>query len=157
MASYSEGADDGQRLEKLLSLESLVSNLSAFNAAKPHDIIYAVLSLANDTVTSAKASEIIVRRVSITGPIVREPVGPQQGAQKSGVAFINAVKKPGNSQHKSTDAVKEDVVKNDNNQNILPRGKMKTKLPRINPYQIGRSLIWLEMCTMMMMPRLPQP
>ena len=116
-------ADDGQRLEKLLSLESLVSNLSAFNAAKPHDIIYAVLSLANDTVTSAKASEIIVRRVSITGPIVREPVGPQQGAQKSGVTFTNTVNKPGNSQHKSTDTVKEDVVKNDDNKKYSSKGK----------------------------------
>jgi hypothetical protein len=106
-------ADDGQRLEKLLSLESLVSNLSAFNAAKPHDIIYAVLSLANDTVTSAKASETVPRRVSITGPIIREPVGPRQGAQKSGVTFTNAVNKPGHSQHRSMDAVKEEAVKNE--------------------------------------------
>jgi hypothetical protein len=53
-------SDKGKKLEPLLSLEALVSNLSAFNASKPHDIIYAILSLANDTVTSAKDSEIMV-------------------------------------------------------------------------------------------------
>jgi Heterokaryon incompatibility protein (HET) len=51
-------SDDGKKLEPLLSLEALVSNLSAFNASKPHDIIYAVLSLANDTITSAKESDV---------------------------------------------------------------------------------------------------
>lgn len=50
-------SDKGQKLEPLLSLEALVSNLSAFNASKPHDVIYAILSLANDTVTSARDSE----------------------------------------------------------------------------------------------------
>lgn len=50
-------SDKGQKLEPLLSLEALVSNLSAFNASKPHDIIYAVLSLANDTITSARDSD----------------------------------------------------------------------------------------------------
>lgn len=46
-------ADNGNRIEKLLTLESLVSRLSAFKASVPHDIIYAVLSLASDTITSA--------------------------------------------------------------------------------------------------------
>ncbi|KAJ9611434.1 hypothetical protein H2200_004618 [Cladophialophora chaetospira] len=46
-------ADDGKRIAKLLTLESLVSRLPAFKASVPHDIIYAVLSLARDTITSA--------------------------------------------------------------------------------------------------------
>jgi Heterokaryon incompatibility protein (HET) len=49
-------SDDGNRLQPLLSLESLVSTLSAFKASKPHDIIYAILSLASDTITTAEPS-----------------------------------------------------------------------------------------------------
>ena len=49
-------SDDGDSVERLLSLESLVSTLSAFKASKPHDIIYAILSLANDTITTSKPS-----------------------------------------------------------------------------------------------------
>lgn len=55
-------SDDGNRLEPLLSLESLVSTLSAFKASKPHDIIYATLSLANDTITTAEPSQTSHRR-----------------------------------------------------------------------------------------------
>ena len=60
-------SDKGKKLEPLLSLEALVSNLSAFNASKPHDIIYAVLSLANDTITSARDSD--TRMAPTTGDI----------------------------------------------------------------------------------------
>ena len=49
-------ADDGRKVERLLSLESLISNLSAFKSSSPHDIIYSVLSLAKDVITSAKPS-----------------------------------------------------------------------------------------------------
>ncbi|KAB8356340.1 hypothetical protein FH972_023924 [Carpinus fangiana] len=45
-------SDDGQTLEKLMSLESLISNLAAFRARQPHDTIYAILSLAYDAHTS---------------------------------------------------------------------------------------------------------
>jgi hypothetical protein len=41
-------------VERLLPLEALISDLSAFNATVPHDIIYAVLSLAKDVITSAR-------------------------------------------------------------------------------------------------------
>ena len=44
---------NGQVLERLLSLEALISNLSAFQASRPHDIIYAVLNLAKGMRTSA--------------------------------------------------------------------------------------------------------
>lgn len=42
-------SDDGRILERLMSLETLVSTLLAFEATDPHDIIYALLSIANDT------------------------------------------------------------------------------------------------------------
>ena len=47
---------NGQVLERLLSLEALISNLSAFQASRPHDIIYAVLNLAKGMRTSAATS-----------------------------------------------------------------------------------------------------
>ncbi|MCJ1451337.1 hypothetical protein MMC28_001673 [Mycoblastus sanguinarius] len=45
---------DGQVLERLLSLEALISNLAAFQASRAHDIIYAVLQLAKGVKISAK-------------------------------------------------------------------------------------------------------
>ena len=42
-------ATDGRILERLLNMETLVSTLLAFEATDPRDIVYAVLSIANDT------------------------------------------------------------------------------------------------------------
>jgi hypothetical protein len=42
-------SDDGKIQEHLLPLETLVSTLSPFQATQPHDTIYALLSLAEDT------------------------------------------------------------------------------------------------------------
>ena len=42
-------SDDGKIQEHLLPLETLVSTLSPFQATQPHDTVYAVLSLAEDT------------------------------------------------------------------------------------------------------------
>ena len=42
-------SDEGKIQEHLLSLETLVSILSPFEATKAHDTVYAVLSLAEDT------------------------------------------------------------------------------------------------------------
>jgi hypothetical protein len=53
-------ADDGEHISKLMTLESLVSRLSAFKATVAHDIIYAVLSLASDTITSASPMHFAV-------------------------------------------------------------------------------------------------
>ena len=47
---------NGKVLERLLSLEALISNLSAFEASRPHDIIYAVLNLGKGIRTSAATS-----------------------------------------------------------------------------------------------------
>lgn len=63
---------NGQVLERLLSLEALISNLSAFEASRPHDIIYAVLNLAKGMRTSAATSnkENVVETQS---PVTTEP------------------------------------------------------------------------------------
>lgn len=60
---------NGQVLERLLSLEALISNLSAFEASRPHDTIYAVLNLAKGMHSSAATSdrEVLVQaRTSVT-------------------------------------------------------------------------------------------
>ena len=41
-------SDDGTILEKMVSLEVLMSELSSFQVSRPHDVIYAVLGLAKD-------------------------------------------------------------------------------------------------------------
>jgi len=41
-------SDDGDILEHLFSLETIMSSLSAFEASDPRDILYAVIRLAND-------------------------------------------------------------------------------------------------------------
>ena len=49
-------SNNGKVLERLLSLEALISNLSAFQASRPHDIIYAVLNLGKGVRTSPATS-----------------------------------------------------------------------------------------------------
>jgi hypothetical protein len=87
-------SDDGNRLVPLLSLESLVSTLSAFKASKPHDIIYAILSLASDTITTAEPSQAShKRRGTMTSPeatnakaAVKTVGGMQKPADNAGEA-----------------------------------------------------------------------
>jgi hypothetical protein len=50
-------SDSGRILERRLTLEQLVSNLGFFMAREPHDIIYAVLALANDTFSKTRAED----------------------------------------------------------------------------------------------------
>lgn len=47
----------GEVLEHLSSLEAVISNLSLFQASRPHDIIYAVLALAKGTNVTAALNE----------------------------------------------------------------------------------------------------
>lgn len=47
-------SENGTIMEKLFSLETLMSSLSAFDASDPHDIVYAVLSLAKDATPVSK-------------------------------------------------------------------------------------------------------
>ena len=50
-------SNQGKVLEKLLTLEALVSSLSQFQALKPHDTIYAVLALAKGVKSRAKQNK----------------------------------------------------------------------------------------------------
>lgn len=52
-SNFFRKSDDGEILEKLVSLEDVVSMLATFDAKDPRDIIYAVLSLANDVKPTA--------------------------------------------------------------------------------------------------------
>ncbi|KAF7511266.1 hypothetical protein GJ744_004831 [Endocarpon pusillum] len=47
-------SDDGTIMEHLLSLEALMSSLSVFEAESPHDVVYAILWLANDAIPSTE-------------------------------------------------------------------------------------------------------
>ena len=47
----------GQVVERLLTLDVLVSSLSVFEASNAHDTIYAILALAKDTYVTAKVDE----------------------------------------------------------------------------------------------------
>jgi hypothetical protein len=47
-------SDDGVVLQRLLSLEGLISSLTAFEASSPHDTIYAGLWLAHDAEPDSK-------------------------------------------------------------------------------------------------------
>ncbi|WPH04729.1 heterokaryon incompatibility protein 6, or allele [Acrodontium crateriforme] len=61
-------SDDGIVLERLMSLEALVSTLTLFEAGSPHDTIYAVLWLAHDAEPDAKESAALS-----FDPLVRTP------------------------------------------------------------------------------------
>ena len=59
-------SNDGVILERLMSLETLVSTLLAFEATDPKDTVYAVLSIANDTPysNSTTAAETVASVIS---------------------------------------------------------------------------------------------
>lgn len=67
-------SDDGMGLDRLMSLESLVSNLSEFKASSPHDTIYSLLSLADNIITSTASSE--VRQRARSSSMVAAPRNP---------------------------------------------------------------------------------
>ena len=62
--------DNGQVLERLLSLETLISDLSPFQVSRPHDIIYAILNLAKgmrlSPVTSNREDLVESQSLSMT-------------------------------------------------------------------------------------------
>ena len=61
-------SDDGVVLERLLSLEALISTLTLFEAGSPHDTIYAVLWLAHDAEPHSRESAAMSM-----DPLVRTP------------------------------------------------------------------------------------
>lgn len=62
--------DEGVVLERLLSLEALISTLTLFEAGSPHDTIYAVLWLAHDAEPDSKQPAAMSLE-----PVVRTPTG----------------------------------------------------------------------------------
>lgn len=56
MSNLFRKSHDSDLIERLSSLETLVSSLLTFDATDPRDIIYAVLSIAKDTATQTTAS-----------------------------------------------------------------------------------------------------
>lgn len=71
-------SDDGVVLERLLSLEALISTLTLFEAGSPHDTIYAVLWLAHDAEphsreSAAMSMEPLVRTPTQSPEIDQEP------------------------------------------------------------------------------------
>jgi len=71
-------SDDGVVLERLLSLEALISTLTLFEAGSPHDTIYAVLWLAHDAEphsreSAAMSMEPLVRTPTHSPEIDQEP------------------------------------------------------------------------------------
>jgi Heterokaryon incompatibility protein (HET) len=66
-------SDDGTIMEHLLSLEALMSTLSVFEASNPHDVVYAILWLANDATPSTEES----RGSSLNEPYVIHTPNPR--------------------------------------------------------------------------------
>ncbi len=64
-------SDDGAIMEHMLSLEALMSSLSAFEATDPHDTVYAVLWLAHDARPISKKEDTLFgarRNIHTPGP-----------------------------------------------------------------------------------------
>jgi hypothetical protein len=66
-SNFFRKSDTGDILDRLLSLEEIVSALAAFDALDGHDVIYAVLALSNDVLPRNKDSR--------TGAYDREKLG----------------------------------------------------------------------------------
>jgi hypothetical protein len=62
-------SEDGTVLERLLSLEALISTLTAFEASSPHDSIYAVLWLAHDAEPGIKENAAMSQDAVIQTPL----------------------------------------------------------------------------------------
>ncbi|KAH8647998.1 heterokaryon incompatibility protein-domain-containing protein [Tricladium varicosporioides] len=62
-------SDDGIVLERLYSLEALVSSLTAFEVTVPHDTIYAVLWLAHDAEPDSKEPAAMSQDAVIRTPV----------------------------------------------------------------------------------------
>lgn len=69
----------GEVLERLSSLEALISNLSLFQASRPHDIIYAVLALAKGTNVAAALNEevSVTTRPAFPANVDQDPTAQQ--------------------------------------------------------------------------------
>ena len=66
-------SDEGTFLEKMLSLEVLISELSSFQVSRSHDIIYAVLGLAKDirSIQGPRDTNTTINNGQANSPILR--------------------------------------------------------------------------------------
>ncbi|OCL04902.1 HET-domain-containing protein, partial [Glonium stellatum] len=62
-------SDEGVVLERLLSLEALISTMTTFEASSPHDTIYAVLWLAHDAEPDSKDSAAMSQDALVRTPL----------------------------------------------------------------------------------------
>jgi hypothetical protein len=69
-------SEEGIVLERLLSLEGLISTLTAFEASVPHDTIYAVLWLAHDALPDSKESAAMSQDALIQTPTQSPKINP---------------------------------------------------------------------------------
>lgn len=80
-------SDDGRIMEHMLSLEALMSNLSAFEATDPHDTVYAILWVANDARPISKSKH------SFSGPPQNDdspaPHSPTSSLASSSSLFVS--------------------------------------------------------------------
>jgi hypothetical protein len=70
-------SNDGQILERLADLETLVSELSPFEATNPRDIIYGVLALAKDTRSTGQRGARGKEPISTTATSGDMPATPE--------------------------------------------------------------------------------
>ncbi|OCK82071.1 HET-domain-containing protein [Lepidopterella palustris CBS 459.81] len=77
-------SDEGVVLERLLSLEALISTMTAFEASSPHDTIYAVLWLAYDAEPDSKDSAAMCQDEVLRTP-VQSPTIDMFPSQDEGV------------------------------------------------------------------------
>ena len=85
-------SDDGVIMEHMLSLEALISSLSAFEATDPHDTIYAVLYLAHDArPISKKEDTLFGARRNIHTPGPSSPTSDPSNLSPQSAARIAAV------------------------------------------------------------------
>lgn len=87
----------GDKLERLLDLDVLISNLSVFEASRPHDVIYAVLALSRDTYMSAMVDGEIqtpnLNHVDVQEQIRTEPQASQVFTSQQAVLARGFTKK----------------------------------------------------------------
>ncbi|KAI9665104.1 MAG: hypothetical protein M1821_006552 [Bathelium mastoideum] len=84
---------DGHITERLLSLEALMSSLTAFEASDPHDVVYAVLWLAKDArplaVTEKKSPEPSADETESSMPIDFKPASPEEQVSQQTISKVS--------------------------------------------------------------------
>ncbi|KAL9623318.1 MAG: hypothetical protein Q9160_002425 [Pyrenula sp. 1 TL-2023] len=74
---------DGKVLERLLSMEALITTLTAFEASLPHDTIYAVLWLAHDAEPGIKENAAMSRKAVVQTPQQSPTLDPSTSLEEN--------------------------------------------------------------------------